>query len=156
MGFFSWITQDTNRSIHNKFTKHKPFTVIMTDNKGNRYVENDYEGYGVFGGKDYYDLTAEMNGMTEGTLEEKRNFGITLRFGVAAIRNRKTGEVIHDFFSWAEPLVDGMSANELIETDDWDSVRIKFQRAIFPSLTESGDYMGGESPKDCPHQGYFM
>lgn len=83
MGFFSWITQDTNESIPNKYVlEHFPvvypnlstFTVYMSDNKGNKWKEDNYEGYGVFGGKDYYQLLAEMNGKTN------REDGITLAF----------------------------------------------------------------------------
>ena len=61
MGFFSWITQDTKRSIPSCYTDKPRFTVFMTDNLGNKWKESNYEGYGVFGGKDYYELTAEMN-----------------------------------------------------------------------------------------------
>ncbi len=62
MGFFSWMTQDTGRSICNNYSNRKPFSVTMTDNKGMRWTENNYEGYGDFGGKDYYELLSEMNG----------------------------------------------------------------------------------------------
>ena len=62
MGFFSWMTQDTDKSIANNYSKRKPFPVTMTDDKGNRWTENNYEGYGDFGGKDYYSLLSEMNG----------------------------------------------------------------------------------------------
>lgn len=62
MGFFSWKTQDTDRSIANQYSIRKPFTVVMIDDKGNQWVEDEYEGYGVFGGKDYYELLSEMNG----------------------------------------------------------------------------------------------
>jgi hypothetical protein len=75
MGFFSWITQDTQRSIPNKYSEHETFTVYMTDNKGNIWEEEDYEGYGRFGGKDFYELLAEMNG-----LESDRQLGIDLAF----------------------------------------------------------------------------
>ena len=61
MGFFSWKTQDTERSIANIYSGKPTFKVIMTDNKGNQWIENDYEGYGIFGGKDYYELVSEMN-----------------------------------------------------------------------------------------------
>lgn len=61
MGFFSWITEDTGRSIANAYSGLETFKVIMTDDKGNQFVEEDYEGYGVFGGKDYYELLSEMN-----------------------------------------------------------------------------------------------
>jgi hypothetical protein len=62
MGFFSWITDDTKRSIANAYSERETFKVIMTDDKGNQFVEENYEGYGVFGGKDYHELLSEMNG----------------------------------------------------------------------------------------------
>lgn len=74
MGFFSWITQDTGRSISNTYSTRDTFPVTMTDNKGNSWKETEYEGYGDFGGKDFYELLAEMNGLT--TREE----GIDLAF----------------------------------------------------------------------------
>ena len=64
MGFFSWKTLDTDKSISNAYSSKKTFTVYMHDDKGNRWREDDYQGYGVFGGKDYYELLAEMNGVT--------------------------------------------------------------------------------------------
>ena len=71
MGMFSWFTQDTNHRIVNG----DRFNVIMTDDKGNQYEEDCYEGYGVFCGKDYYELLAEMNG-----LASDRQVGIELAF----------------------------------------------------------------------------
>jgi hypothetical protein len=62
MGFFSWKTQDTDKSIANKYSIRSTFRVQMMDDKGNVWTENDYDGYGEFGGKDYYELLAEMNG----------------------------------------------------------------------------------------------
>ena len=35
------------------------------DDKGNVWEEPNYEGYGDFGGKNYYDLMAEMNGLKD-------------------------------------------------------------------------------------------
>lgn len=64
MGFFSWKTNDTRRSITNKWSHSKPtFRVYMTDHLGNQWIEDDYNGYGEFGGKDFYELLAEMNGL---------------------------------------------------------------------------------------------
>lgn len=71
MGQFSWYTQDTNHRIVNG----EKYKVIMTDDKGNQYVEECYQGYGIFGGKDYFELLAEMNG-----LESDRGAGIELAF----------------------------------------------------------------------------
>ena len=63
MGFFSWETQDSNESIANHYSDRSVFTVYMHDQLGNTWQEDKYEGYGVFGGKDYYELLAEMNGL---------------------------------------------------------------------------------------------
>ena len=62
MGFFSWKTQDTDESIPSKYSNRPTFKVVMVDDKGNKYIEKDYEGYGEFGGKDFYELLDEMNG----------------------------------------------------------------------------------------------
>jgi len=75
MGFFSWKTQDTGKSIANQYSGKPTFTVFMLDDKGNSWVEDNYEGYGEFGGKDFYELIAEMNG-----LESNRSVGIDLAF----------------------------------------------------------------------------
>lgn len=79
MGFFSWKTQDTNRSIANYYSDKITFKVVMTDNKGNKYIERNYEGYGVFGGRDFYELLAEMNGY-KGDPDNARSWGIDLAF----------------------------------------------------------------------------
>lgn len=107
MGQFSWFTQDTHRRIIN----NKPMRVVMTDDKGNQYVEECYEGYGEFGGKDYYELLAEMNGIPSAD----RLDGIDLAFSKS---------------------LDGISSG-----------------VLYPSLSESGQYFGGESPEIDPEQG---
>jgi len=75
MGFFSWKTNNSDRSIANRYSDRSTFKVYMKDNKGNVWVEEDYDGYGRFGGKDYYELLAEMNG--EGSNRDK---GIWLQY----------------------------------------------------------------------------
>ena len=75
MGFFSWNTQDTHESIANSASSRPTFTVYMFDDKGNKWREDNYAGYGEFGGKDYYELLAEMNG-----LDSDRQLGIDLAY----------------------------------------------------------------------------
>ena len=86
MGLFSWETQDTNRSIPCSGSPRKTFPVTMIDDKGNKWIENDYEGYGVFGGKDFYELLAEMNdvSLSETGRLELRDCGIDLYYGAKA------------------------------------------------------------------------
>lgn len=81
MGQFSWVTQDTFKSIRNNVTGRKA-KAFMHDNKGNVWEENNYEGYGVFGGKDFYQLLAEMNDIegVNGDVDNDRNLGIDLAF----------------------------------------------------------------------------
>ena len=80
MGFFSWKTQDTDKSIANSYSTRSTFRVQMMDHKGNVWTENNYDGYDVFGGKDYYELLAEMNGITDTDVDRLRMAGIDLAF----------------------------------------------------------------------------
>ena len=85
MGFFSWNTMDTDNSIANEHSNRKTFRVQMMDNKGNVWTEDNYDGYGRFGGKDFYELLAEMNGFESDKTgdeytDEARGFGINLAF----------------------------------------------------------------------------
>ena len=80
-GQFSWFTQDTNRQIGSE--RSNIIDVWMFDNQGNSWFEKGYEGYGEFGGMDYYELLARMNGYSEEDLEgrqELRGIGIDLAF----------------------------------------------------------------------------
>jgi len=84
MGQFSWITQDTNEAIRERYgcSDTSLTTAYMHDNKGNVWEEKEYDGYGVFGGKDYYQLLAEMNNMEglTGDVDNDRLLGIDLAF----------------------------------------------------------------------------
>ena len=75
MGFHSFKTNDTNRSVSNVHSVRGSFDVYLKDNQGNVWHEPHYQGYGEFGGKDFYDLLAEMNG-----LGLDRSKGINLAF----------------------------------------------------------------------------
>jgi len=88
MGQFSWIAQNTDEAILESDARKrygKVQVVVMVDNKNNRYVEKDYQGYGMFGGKDFYDLVAEMNNSANSPDETKyvtatRGAGINIAF----------------------------------------------------------------------------
>ena len=79
-GQFSWLTGDTDQPIYSTEGHQQP--VWMLDDKGNQWEESNYEGYGVFGGKDFYELLAEMNG-----LGLDRDAGMDL-----AYKDNRTGE----------------------------------------------------------------
>ena len=74
MGFFSWHTSNTNKSIANVHSSKDTIIVAMVDDKNNVWIEREYDGYGEFGGKDFYELLAQMNGL------KTREQGIDLAF----------------------------------------------------------------------------
>lgn len=58
MGQFSWYTQDK----HDQIKVDRKANVFMVDPRdGTTYKETCYEGYGVFGGRDFYELLADIN-----------------------------------------------------------------------------------------------
>lgn len=85
MGCFSFITLDTEESITAKYSRDGALPVYMKDNKGNVWREYNYEGYGMFEGKDFYLLIAEMNGLENPC----RDGGIMLYFDVGSYRSDK-------------------------------------------------------------------
>jgi len=106
-GQFSWMTQDTGDQIGSE--KENTIEVWMYDNKGNSWYEKGYDGYGEFGGMDYYELLARMNGYTDEDLQDKkilksirvmgkgsmRDIGIALAFGEGKLKTRdKGGDVL--------------------------------------------------------------
>lgn len=84
MGFFSWKTAE-GQSIANAYSSRPTFTVWMVMPDGTKYEEDRYGGDGIFGGKDFYEAVAELNGYAGSSDEEDmRGYGIGLFFGDAA------------------------------------------------------------------------
>ena len=131
MGFFSWKTNDSDRTIWNTYTSAgDTFRVIMCDDKGNEWVEENYEGYGEFGGKDYYALMAEMNGFeasddTPRALQALRCIGIALS--------------LHPRERWDEDMREHM----------------KCRTVLHPNLNEFPMPWFNQQPKNCDTQGFF-
>lgn len=64
MGFFSWKTSDTDKSISNVYSARGAFPVyvlIPEEFGGGSIKEKCYGGYGEFGGRDIYALVAQWN-----------------------------------------------------------------------------------------------
>lgn len=121
MGFFSWKTQDEGKTIPNEASGLDTYKVYMIDNKGNVWIEENYEGYGVFGGKDYYELLSEMNG--DGP---DRSRGIALAFHDNPEGVHTPGVLFPNLFRW--------------EKDDW----IKAYEAEGPESCEHQGYFYDE------------
>lgn len=139
MGFFSWKTNDTNKSIGNRYgDPDKVFTVYMKDDKGNVWAEDAYEGYGQFGGKDFYELVAEMNGL------KTRDEGILL----SSITTPKSLVNRVSDSQW------GIMSDNI--TVDAITLLQKRVAAIYPNLVEDiNTEWKNEEPKNCEYQGFF-
>ncbi len=61
MGFYSWITSDTGRSIPNIYSERETFPVYLLCPDGSAICEPAYAGYGQLGGRYAYELAAEWN-----------------------------------------------------------------------------------------------
>jgi hypothetical protein len=125
MGFFSWKTQDTDRSIANADSTRSTFTVVMLDDKGNKWFEQAYDGYGVFAGKDYYELLAEMNGLTSELTGEEYTDDMRMKGIDLAFKDNPSGEG-----------TDGVKFPNLVE------------------MAEGWQY-DPIGPESCDYQGYF-
>lgn len=101
-GQFSWMTHDRGEQIGSE--RENTINVWMFDNEGNMWYEKSYDGYGKFGGMDYYELVAKMNGYSEEDLDikvgkrnkiyrEMREIGIALAFDELETRDEK-GDVL--------------------------------------------------------------
>jgi len=83
MGYFSWKASDTKVSIGNRDSISGSSPCYLLTPSGEKHFEDDYEGYGVFGGVDAYALLAEMNVPEDcnGDADHDRQIGINLAFG---------------------------------------------------------------------------
>ena len=139
MGQFSWFTQDT----HHRIVSDEEHTVYLVDDKGNKYREDFYEGYGVFGGKDFYELLAEMNGYSHKDYEDGSGI-ITCPDG----RKFGTDNVSEDIRNIGIELAFGEHEGGSCKYPHGDNPNLKW-----PSLTESGEYVDG-MPETDPDQGF--
>lgn len=82
MGFFSWKTSDTKKSISNRYSVKKALPVYLITPENEKIYEPNYEGYGVFGGNDVFVLLARWNvpDLCTGDDSKDRLVGLDLRF----------------------------------------------------------------------------
>ena len=141
-GQFSWFTQDTDEQIGCEDGNR--IHVVMSDLEGNQWPEDNYEGYGVFGGKDYYELMAEMNGFGKYTddTDTLREIGIALEF--------------NNEFQVPGTNITVKSKNNVFQNPETGEL----QQILFPALTTDGNgkrYIEcGEKPETDPNQGWLM
>jgi len=125
MGCFSFLFCDTGKSI--KIDDKKK--IYMKDNKGNIFIEENYKGDGIFGGKDIYLLFAQMNNLSVEGTHIKEDFDME-DYNEEDPTCRLRDLAINIWFS--------------SDTDSY----------IFPNLLETNKKWVNKKPKDCPNQGW--
>lgn len=183
MGFFSWLTSDTNKSIANHYSTRDTFPVYMITEDGQVFYEEDYEGYGVFEGKDIYVLIAEMNGLKGKDDDETRAMAFKHLWKRGIKKDDKVyyhswdGE-IGTFMRYDDPIESegGICANDLVEHYGWENFGDSGEFSEWaenglkvPKLVEELPLVSPTHamdkwkeiwdslpyPESCPEQGYF-
>jgi len=141
----------------------------MITEDGQVFTEKNYEGYGVFGGKDIYELIAEMNGicLKDEDTDTKRSKAIDLLYKTEITNGERSYTANVDFRMWSEPIKaeGGKTANELCE-EGWEKVypngygdfEIAAKNGIkLPKLVEKipENFSDVPYPTNCPEQGFF-
>lgn len=176
MGFFSWITSDTQRSIPNIYQEVRPtFTVHMITGDGQVFTEPEYEGYGVFGGKDFYVLAAELNGFKGANDDETRDLFFNKIWKRGVRNGDKVLTYVEDFDNYeslihVEGIEGEVTPNQLVREYGWKYWNVsnsggtqEFVDAGFrmPKIVENlpkdiiKEWDSIPYPESCPDQGYF-
>jgi hypothetical protein len=102
---------------------------------GRVFTENNYEGYGEFGGKDFYELLAELNG-----LESNRELAIDLVF-----KNNPNGDN-----------TEGVIYPKFVEELE-DDIKAQYEKLPNPqSCGMQGFFYGGDDEEDEEEEWYTL
>ena len=177
MGFFSWLTADTEESIRNIHAGDCRTVYLLQPGTKPNIEELMYGGYGIFGGVDAYEWLAEMN-MDKDTLKQikdtdkLREYGIELEFGRYYV-DKNTGvkwahrlcmEDMKPFDSYTDPLEEygGKNPNFLINNGVWEEKPVgellNDGRDYYPlkfSFDKNAVYEDLPPSKNDPAQGFF-
>ena len=107
MGFFSFHTNDTGEPIYNAHQNARPCRpVFMLLPDGQMFTELYYNGYGVFGGYDFYAVVAILNRpdltwedlreLPDDELQRLREIGIDMAFNSAKYDGLMWPNLIHN------------------------------------------------------------
>jgi hypothetical protein len=132
MGFFSFITNDSKRSV----IIGQKVNIYLIDNRGNVYIEEQYDGYGKFGEKDIFILFAEMNNFTVDDID-----GETDDDYIDRLRSYAIDKWYHS---------NNLSQLKIGDSIEW----FPNDEYIYPNVVEnSKSKWVNNMPKDCPDQG---
>ena len=168
MGFFSFLTADTEESIANiHCDEHDGREVFLLQPDGKPPIgEAEYDGYGVFGDVDAYAWLARINrpDLTKGLADaDVRTIGVQLRYGCQ--RDVHTGELFSFMGRYPDSTAHGMfdeaierygkTPNDLLEDGTWEKYFPALEYPLKFSFNKEAVYEDLPASKDCPDQGFF-
>lgn len=176
MGFFSWLTADTDESIANVYSDREVKTVyLLQPNNLPPIEEPAYEGSGTFGGTDVYAWLAKMNFGDESLV----SLAITADCGhyhedadaiylcslhippeMEAPFRKVTGAAekpIVFFETYERPIETrgGRTMNQLVEAKAVERKTIALKYPLKFSFNPKARYEDLPASESCPEQGYF-
>jgi hypothetical protein len=181
MGFFSWTTSDSRKSIRNVRSIGCKTVYLLQPNGAPPIEEPAYNGYGVFGGVDAHVWLARMNlpkeslaGLTDSQL---RSAGIDMDCG-NLLRIKKDGKLYGVFHGasniykamgidvecfkgrWSDPIpAFGMSPNQMIDAGLAEAINVLSVYAIrYPlkfSFDRNAKYEDLPAAGTDPNQGFL-
>lgn len=174
MGFFSWLTADTEESIANVHSGNEMRTVylIQPEINGHRDApikETAYPGYGRFGGVYVYEWLAAKNFGDASLISAAINadcgnyysdadhiYLCSLHIDEAEFRKViKTDRKIIEFPHYEHVLSNGKTPNQLIAEGVWFSNKIELKYPLKFSFNPNAVYEDLPASKTCPFQGFF-
>lgn len=179
MGYFSWLTADTRESIANIDSKYSATDAVylLQPNGKEPIAENEYEGYGVFGGVDAYVWIAEQNLNSELKSylsdDELRDYGIAIDMGSYyedindgikySFHHNHLVDEVYAFEGNYETIQRkyGKTPNQLIKDGTWIEKPMRellIKGEYFPlkfSYDKNAVYEDLPASEVCPNQGYF-
>lgn len=133
MGMFSWLTGDTGRSITNNSAPEGALPVYLILPDDTWLYEEDYEGYGIFGGRDFFGLVWQLNSEEKPKTAKRGESQADLD---AAFDEAHRGKGISLAWSYEDQEPDGESV-----------VLPKFAEKLLP-------WASLPKPERCPNQGF--
>ena len=176
MGFFSWVTADTEESIpaYASGRDMRPVYLLQPDGKP-PIKEECYEGYGVFGGVDTYEWLAMMNfgdaslkslalsaDCGDFKINDAHIFVCKLHFNPESEEAFRKATGIHDrtfvyFDNYQSGIdeLDGLCMNDATEAKVVSRLKIELRYPLKFSFDAQANYDELPASESSPAQGYF-
>lgn len=181
MGFFSWKTADTKKSIWNNCTKKCKPVYLLQPNGQEPILESSYEGYGVFGSIDAYAWMAKANLPEPITVylddDELRGLGLKLEFGSDSfkspygtfVKSNEKGMLLAlgliseddeftEFVTWSDEIKLEYGLIVINQVPSEEREEFSFGEIKYPlkfSFRKNAVYEKLPASQNCEHQGYF-